>query len=254
MVTTADRVLGLLSLFSADRWRWTVEEAAEELGVPTSTAYRYFKSLAQAELLSSHVAGHYMLGPAICALDRQMRLHDPFINASRDEMKHLADEYPDTIILLTRLYKNTVMCVHREGQVLAAQGYERGRPMPLDRGAASKVILAYLPAKQVRSFAHSGTVETAPFDEAGMRDELKRIKAQGYAITRGRSIGRRWEFRYRVWDNNSLEGSLSFVLNASHKCDEQKKIIALIRARKSIEANLLLSELEPPNASFIAVK
>ena len=246
MATTADRVLGILSLFSGDRWRWTVEEAADELGVPTSTAYRYFKSLAQAELLSSHVTGIYVLGPAICALDRQMRLHDPFISASREEMKQLADEYPETIILLTRLYKNTVMCVHREGHLLGARGYERGRPMPLDRGAASKVILAYLPAKQVRGLAHAGTADTAPFDEGSMRDELKRIKAQGFAITRGEIDRTAIGISVPVFrDNNTLEGSLSFVLDAHHTCDEQRKIRALIRARKAIEANLLLSELEP---------
>lgn len=247
MATTADRVLGILSLFSGDRWRWTVEDAAVELGVPTSTAYRYFKSLAQAELLSSYVAGHYMLGPAICALDRQMRLHDPFITAAREEMKRLISEYPDTIVLLTRLYKNTVMCVHREGDALAAQGYERGRPMPLDRGAASKVILAHLPAKQVRSVATSGTNETAPFDEGEMREELRKIKAQGFSITYGEIDKGAVGISVPVFrDASALEGSLSFVLDAKRKFNVSAKIKALIRSRKLIEANLLLAELEPP--------
>lgn len=222
-----------------------MEEAAAELDVPTSTAYRYFKSLAQAELLSSHVTGHYVLGPAICALDRQMRLHDPFISAAREEMKNLANAYPETIILLTRLYKNTVMCVHREGTSLAAEGYERGRPMPLDRGAASKVILAHLPVKQVRSVATAGTKETARFDEGEMRDQLRRIKAQGYAITRGEIDQGAVGISVPVFrDANALEGSLSFVLDATRTIDEQVQIKALIRSRKAIEANMLLAELE----------
>ncbi len=159
-------------------------------------------------------------------------------------MKTLASEYPETIILLTRLYKNTVMCVHREGTALAAEGYERGRPMPLDRGAASKVILAHLLAKQVRSVATAGTNETAPFDERGMRDELRCIKSQGYAITRGEIDQGAVGISVPVFrDANALEGSLSFVLDATRKFDEQIKIRALIRSRKAIEANLLLADL-----------
>ena len=242
MATTADRVLGILALFGGDRWRWTVEEAAEELGVPTSTAYRYFKSLAQAELLSAHMTGQYMLGPAICVLDRQMRLHDPFINAARTEMNRLAAENPDTIILLSRLYKNTVMCVHREGKQLTAHGYERGRPMPLHLGAASKVILAHLNAKQLRSLSRAGDGRPS-FDEPAMRDELRRIKAQGYAITRGEIDKGAVGISVPVYrDGQALEGSLSFVLDATRENDEPTKIKALILARKAIEANLLLAE------------
>ena len=243
VATSADRVLSILALFGGDRPVWTVEDAAEELGLPTSTAYRYFKSLAQAELLSKHLSGHYVLGPAVCALDRAMRLHDPFINAARAEMERLASDNPDTIILLTRLYKNTVMCVHREGEGLSAHGYERGRPMPLHKGAASKVILAHLIPRQLRDLTaadhHAGGI-----DLDSLQDELRKIRAQGYAITHGEIDPGIVGVSVPVFRaQQALEGSLSFVLDGAQKIDRDAKIEALIRSRKTIEANLLVAGL-----------
>ncbi len=243
LATTADRVLGVLELFSDGRWNWTVEAAADELGVPTSTAYRYFKSLAQAELLSSHIPGSYILGPAICALDREMRLHDPFINAAKSEMQRLAEAHPPTIILLTKLYKNTVMCVHREGVTLTAEGYERGRPMPLERGAASKVILAFLTAKHLKNITASRP-DRSELEDPAIREELRQIKSQGYAITRGEIDPTKVGISVPVFGaGQALQGSLSFVLDGTEEHDEEAKIKELIRARKNIEANLLVAEV-----------
>lgn len=244
MTTTTDRVLGVLALFSGDRWKWTVEEAADELRLPTSTVYRYFKSLTQAELITSQLTGSYVLGPAICALDRSMRLHDPFISAAKGEMAQLAAAYPNSIILLTRLYKNTVMCVHREGEGLAAHGYERGRPMPLDRGAASKAILAHLPPRQFKSLSASDDKGQAPNLHA-LGEELRAIKAQGFSITRGEIDPGKVGISVPVFrDKHVLEGSLSFVLDGARTFDEGSKIEALIRARKAVEANLLVAEFQ----------
>ena len=243
MATTADRVLEILTLYTGQHWTWTVEEASVELDIPTSTAYRYFKSLAQAGLLSTHTPGSYILGPGICALDRQMRLHDPLISAAKTEMQRLADADRESIVLLTKLFKNTVMCVHREGENLTADGYERGRPMPLERGAASKVILAFLSAKQIRNISASSP-NAAALDDPAMREELRRLKAQGYAITRGEIDAGAIGISVPIFRaDQSLEGSLSFVLNAASATDLGPKIEALIRSRKTIEANLLVAEL-----------
>ena len=217
------------------------------LGLPTSTTYRYFRSLAKAELISSEWAGSYVLGPAVCELDRAMRLHDPFINAATAEMQALASSYAETIILLARLYKDKVMCVHREGSKLTAQGYERGRPMPLDRGAASKVILAHLPSRQLRKLTHGGGVgDTEELTE--LRSELGEIRTRGYSITRGEIDPSKVGISVPVFRGKQLlEGSLSFVLDAAGRFEEEAMVERLIRSRKTIEANLLIAEYHRPD-------
>ena len=241
LATTADRVLSLLALFSGEKWQWTVEEAALALGLPTSTTYRYFRSLASAELISSQLTGSYVLGSAVCELDRSMRLHDPFINAARNEMVSLVERHGEVIILLARLYKDKVICVHREGTNLEASGYERGRPMPLDRGAASKVILANLTTRQLRKL--SGSVDHGRAADIGeLRQELREIRAKGYSVTRGEIDPTKVGISVPVFSNSQhLEGSLSFVIKAGEPVNEDALVQALIRSRKAIEANLLLA-------------
>ncbi|MFN4099746.1 MAG: IclR family transcriptional regulator [Pararhodobacter sp.] len=239
--TTSDRVLSVLTLFAGDQPEWTVEEAAEALGLPVSTAYRYFRSLAKSGLLIPHVPGRYLLGPAIIQLDRQLQQHDPFITAARPEMLRLAGDIGDTVILLARLYRNTVMCVHQEsaGSLSIGEGYERGRPMPLDRGAASKAILANLPPRTARALAlpdENGAVPLTMND--ALRAELRQIRMQGFSITHAEIERGIRGFSVPVFrPGQVLEGSLSVVLPDTRP-DTRSVIDALIQSRKVVEANL----------------
>jgi len=244
--TTSDRVLGVLSLFAGDRPEWSIEDAAEALEMPVSTAYRYFRSLTKSGLLIPHLPGRYVLGPAIIQLDRQLQRHDPFITAARAEMARLAEEVVDTVILLARLYRHQVMCVHREhsGSLEIGEGYQRGKPMPLDRGAASKVILANLPPRTVRALSapdRDGAALLSMTD--ALRAELRQIRAQGYSITRGDIEPGIRGFSVPVFGQGEvLEGSLSVVLPDTRP-DHRSVVDRLIQARKAVEANLALNAM-----------
>ena len=238
MAATADRVLGVLDLFSGENSEWTVEGAAETLGLPVSTAYRYFRSLAASELIVTYTAGRYVLGPAIIQLDRQLRLHDPFITAAKPEMMKLASVIGgDTVVMLARLYHDKVICVHQEeaGQLRGGISYERGRPMPLDRGAASKVILANIGAKSTRELSKGGLAI-----DADLRAKLRQIRQQGFSITEAEiDKGKRGIAVPVFRSDQSVEGSLSLVVEAS-RGDQAGMVEALINARKSIEATLAI--------------
>lgn len=245
MVATADRVLGVLELFSGDQAEWTVEEAAQALGLPVSTAYRYFRSLSKSELIVAYVAGRYVLGPAIIQLDRQLRLNDPFITAAQPEMARLTDLIGgNAIVMLARLYHNKVICVHQEEVgTLSGVSYQRGRPMPLHRGAASKVILANISAKTMRAlpgFAQDrASTEKQPMDP-DLRTRLRQIRQQGFAVTEGEVDKGKIGIAVPIFRaDQSLEGSLGLVMEQS-RTDQAAPIEALINARKSIEATIAI--------------
>lgn len=154
-MATADRVLAVLGLFSIDRPEWTVEAISEALNLSGSTAYQYVRSLVVAGLLTGIRGGRYTVGPAVIELDRLTRRFEPLVNAAHDMMHRLADEHPgESVALLCRLYRLGVMCVDQYAPRAPnlAISYERGRPMPLLRGAASKVILANLPSRTLKRF------------------------------------------------------------------------------------------------------
>src|SRR6478609_4668542 len=103
--TTSDRVLSVLALFTREKSDWTVEEAAAAIGVPVSTAYRYFRSLSSAELIMPYLQGRYVLGSAIIEYDYAMRLHDPLLAAAHKVVADLADTVGECDAMLARLYK-----------------------------------------------------------------------------------------------------------------------------------------------------
>jgi len=194
LATTGERNLAVLKLFTMDAPEWTVDAAAKALGVSPSTAYEYFRSLVNARLLVAFKTGRYVIGPAVIELDRQVRRLDPLIRGASPAMSALA-AVPgmNATVLLCRLYGPTVMCVDQRTSAMLDQAlpvsFERGRPMPLFRGAASKTILANLPPRALRRhFEQSGQA----IREAGLGDDwktfntnLRRLRQKGVCVTYG---------------------------------------------------------------------
>lgn len=191
-MNTAYRVLAVLNLFTVEKPEWTVEEAAKEIGASVSTAYRYFRDLSKVGLVDSSPSGKYVLGPAIIENDRKIRLTDPLIKVGRPAMQRLVTRSGSTgVALLCRIYRNRVMCTHQEAEVIPENtvGYERGRPMPMFRGASSKVIFANLPSRTARWFFDEYHDEIAAgglgSDWETIKLNLRRIRRAGLHITRG---------------------------------------------------------------------
>jgi DNA-binding IclR family transcriptional regulator len=185
-LNTADRVLAVLTLFSMEHSEWTVETAAKELGIPVSTAYRYFASLHKAGLIVNFSAGRYVLGPAIIELDRQTRQFDPLIRSASDTMKRLISDLPfSALALVCRIYRLTVMCVDqaRTTDQHFAISYERGRPMPLLKGAASLAITAHLPTRTLKRYFETQTEIDASWED--FRRRMLKIRNAGVCMTAG---------------------------------------------------------------------
>lgn len=217
-MTTVDRALGILELFSGNQPEWTVEAAAQTLGLSQSTAYQYFRSLVESGLLSTYKTGRYVIGPAIIELDRQARQHDPLIRAARDSMSALgAMLRGDDVVLLCRLYKFTVMCVDQRAPHAPRQqvSYERGRPMPLGRGAASKVILANLPPRVLRRYYERTYPDTLNPSWAEFRKPLREIRKAKFCITYGELDRGRVGISAPIFSEGEIVGSIGLVLSES---------------------------------------
>lgn len=247
-MNSANRLLAVLNLFTVERPEWTVEDAAKEIGVSISTAYRYFGELSKVGFLDPFPSGKYTLGPAVIENDRKIRLTDPLIKVGRPAMQRLVARSGSMgVALLCRVYRNCVMCVHQEGTVLPENtvGYERGRPMPMFRGASSKVIFANLPSRTVRWFFHNYPEEIAAAalgsDWETIRLNLRRIRKHGLHITRGEVDSGRVGIAAPVFgpDHNVI-GSIAMAIPDSEATPQFiANISALVQAAaREIDAGL----------------
>ena len=225
--SSGDRLLAVLELFTIGRPEWTVEAVADQLGVSATTAYRYFKRLTKAGLITPISGAGYSLGPAIIQMDRQIQICDPMLNAARAVMLDLIQYAAEgSIILLCRQFHDRVMCMHqvmgRGPQSLVS--YERGRLMPLFRGATSKIILAHLPTRTLKSLYAPEAVEIALAGLGENWEEFRRalsvLRRAGICISRGEIDPGRVGIAAPIFDGErAILGSLTFVL-PSLRADE----------------------------------
>lgn len=188
-MNSLERMLSLLEVFTTAAPVWSTESLISYSGCTRSTCYRYIKALQTAGLLTPVAGGGFILGPRVVEMDRQIRTCDPVYNAGGAPMELLTRQTGHAA-LLCALYSDTVMCVRNVAGVDAPDGlFSRGQRRPLFQGAASKIILAHLPAHQLRSLytRHRKAIAGAGLggDWDTFRSTLRVIRQQGYCITRG---------------------------------------------------------------------
>lgn len=229
-MASADRILQILELFTPARPAWNAAEAAQAVKISRASAYRYFAQLEDAGFIEPIAGRRYALGPRIVELDRQIRLADPLVQASADEMVKLARE-TGGIALLCRLHKDRVLCIHQERGTRAPRfvSYERGRAMPLQRGATSKVILALLPPKERERLA--ARVDAKALDE---------IRRERLCVAYGEVDPEACGVAVPLEESSRVVGSLSVVLPAAvAKGRLLKSTVKLVReAGQRIESEL----------------
>lgn len=184
-----EKMLAILDLFQSGSLRWASDEMADRLGYSRSTLYRYLGVLTDAGLLTSLPNIGYTLGPRITELDHELRSSDPLITNGRPLLQTLVKEI-NGFGLLCRHYRGHVLCVHQEPGISGiSSSYERGRAMPLLRGATSRVILAHLSAQQLRRIYGqlSGALSEGGFGRTlkEVQDSLRAIRKDGYCLSRG---------------------------------------------------------------------
>ena len=215
-----NRMLRILGLFDLERPVITPEWLVEQLGVSRASVYRDLGQLAAAGMLERVADRGYVLGPLVVELDRQIRMADPLIAAAEELLKRLAKETGGTV-LLCRFHGNKVLCIHQVNcrNPALSVSYQRGRAMPLYRGATSKIILAHLPQRQLKQL---WTAERTTFVAAGLPNDFTRlekaldaIRELGYCFTQGEVDPEAAGFAVPLRDGEHLLGSLSVVMPAA---------------------------------------
>ncbi|GLO69982.1 hypothetical protein MACH17_14990 [Phaeobacter inhibens] len=227
-MATADKLLSVMKLFTMDEPEWTVEEATKRLELSSSSTYRYFNSLSALGFVEALNPGVYTLGPAIIEFDRMIRRQDQLVKTATPIMRRLVDLTDDAgSVLLCRKFRHQVMCVHSEGFVDPDKSlsYERGRPLGLFLGAASRVVLAYIPGRNLKAIYAENEKEIegsglgATWEE--FRRSLKRIRNDAIVVAYGQLDAGKVGIAAPIFAaNKSIIGSITLVLN-EHEVNAQ---------------------------------
>ncbi len=233
-MSSLERMLKVIDAFSEDAPVWTVDQLVEVLGASRSTTYRYVKELVEAGFLAPVGGGGYILGPRIIELDRQIRHCDPLLTLGRDVVGGLLPQVGEGIVFICALVGDDVISVYRRETPNSLDiSYSRGRPMPLFRGSASRVILAHLPERRLTKFFlyHREAIEEAGLggDWESFRRNLREIRARPYLTGRAQVDKGVFAISAPVFDGDGhILASLTLVIPEARADREDMDALAAI--------------------------
>lgn len=244
MKKNSSRQILILQLFERNRPVWTVGEMTRTLGLPESTVYRHVRNLVAAQFLDPVTGAGYALGPAFIRYESILRETDPLIlRASPAMAALLAQAGPKCTVMLSRRFKDCVMCVHElRGSKAGETGYGRGVAMPMFLGATSKAILAQLPPRMLRD-VYLGNEDTIRRvlrirDWKEFRGKVKEIRQAGFVITESEVTKGRIGIAAPVTRNGQPLASITLVGSAWSKAKIEEYVPHVCNAAAQISKSL----------------
>jgi len=235
----ARRVLALMLTFTADDNTLTARQLADRTGIALPTVYRYITLLRETGLLAGDERGSYRLSARLMGLARAAEAAESIIEYADAEMRQLADQTGETVILV-RLIGRSAVCVHRvqSAQRLRIE-YEPGATLPIERGASSRLLLAGLAPHQRKDYL-APLAERDPEAAAALEQRIVTAGRQGFATSEEEIYTGVWAASAPVTQGKRTLAALTVpspLVRAS--ADERKNLLDLVRAAaKNINAEL----------------
>lgn len=216
---TVSRTLALVQLLAGTDDSVAVHEVAEKLGLPPSSTHRLLQQfLAEGFAVADPLTRRYRRGPAfrrVVALVQKRSSLAQVVQPYLEELTQVCDE-ATLFAVYDRTTVSVVFVAKTESSHQLSYRIDLNTPVSAYWGSSSQVILAYLPeAEQRRVVAAAGPSPVGarePLQEDELAARLARIRAKGYAVTKGQKLPGAVGTAAPVFDSNGIVGSLTVTI------------------------------------------
>jgi DNA-binding IclR family transcriptional regulator len=163
----------------------SVAELAEELELPTSTAYRYVRSLREYGLIEE-TQGIYVPGWRLMEISGQHLTHTKLAELGVECLRTLTYQTSETSVLAVRAGSHAICLRQVVSPLPQRHAFRINELLPLYAGAGQRVLLAYAP-RAVLDIVLAGIVPRAsgaPAHEQ-LLASLAAVRRDGFALSRG---------------------------------------------------------------------
>jgi DNA-binding IclR family transcriptional regulator len=221
----SERVIELLLAFTREQHTRSVKHLAAATGIPLPTVYRYVAFLRGMGLLVERGDGLFSLSARVIGLAQAAEAAESLIDIAHPVMQRLSDEVGETVILV-RLVAGAAVCVHRiESSHHLRISFEPGQPLPAQRGASGRLLLASLgPRELERELAGAD-------DPERLRAEVETARERGWACSSEEIDRGVFAAAAAVYERGRIIASLSVpspLVRAPEAAQEQ--LLARVRA------------------------
>jgi DNA-binding IclR family transcriptional regulator len=229
----------VLQAFSPQHHTLTARDLAEATGIPLPSMYRYIALLRETGLLVGDDHGAYHLSARLVSLARAAEAAESIIDIADPVMRELMNECGETVILV-RLFGRVPVCVHRvESSHHLRATFEPGQPLPLERGASGRVLLAGL-APQVRREYLASLSRTDPAAAARLERVVAEAAERGWAVSEEEIDRGVWAASAAVTDGRSTVAAMTVPSPLVRAPSElQERLLGQLRAAARQVSELL---------------
>lgn len=215
--TSFARGLRLL-LTVSDRGEIRVDELASVLGMPTSSVYRYLRTLVEFGFVD-HRDGRYRLGPRLLISSGSIVTSEQLVRLSDAILRELVDATGETALVSRRVGLAAVNVHQVESPKPIRVSFPPGATAPLYAGATSRVLLAYAPVEIVDEVLAQGLepVTRSTLSARALRRGLAEILTAGIATSTGELVESTVEVAVPILRRDGIVGALA-VTGPADRC------------------------------------
>lgn len=186
-VSVLDRVLAILDQFTEGTPYLTLSEVSRGAGLNVTTTHRLLGSLLERGMVRRVDDRKYGLGPRLLSLANNAHGHLQLQQLALPIMRSLRDSTGETVGLhVVNGVERSVIDQVESRESLRRTYTNLGTPIPLNQGAPSKAILAYMPQSVIDTVLRGDltpATERTLVDKDELREQLTQIVRDGYSLS-----------------------------------------------------------------------
>lgn len=186
---TVVRAFDILYCFTEDDPPLSVAEVARRVGLNRTTTHRLLATLEHCRAVQRSASGsHFSLHPHLLQFASIVLKSSDLRTVAQDPMARLWEKTGETVALHVRDRLSRIVFMQMESRHDLKVTYPRmGEEIPLNLGAPSKAILAFLSEEEVQTFLDigelTGTTEASITDVPSLVSEIETTRARGYSLS-----------------------------------------------------------------------
>ncbi|HYG91748.1 MAG TPA: IclR family transcriptional regulator [Azospirillum sp.] len=181
------RALAIFDAFDAAHTAMTLQEIAQRLQMPKTTAFRLVNTLEKAGFLVRLETQEYCLSWKLVRLSGLVKSNLGIRETARPVMIELSRRSGETITLnaLSGIERVCIEVIDTPSPLMSI--VKPGEHVPLLFGATGRLLMAYMSSEELEEVLRRSP-QGSTIDRVALQRELERFRAQGYALTSGQRV------------------------------------------------------------------
>lgn len=201
MIRAVGRALAIFDAFDNEHLSLSLQEIAERILMPKTTAFRLVATLERAGFLIRMDNQQYCLSLKIARLGGLVRSTLSIREIARPIMLEVNKQTQETITLNTVVGTDRMVLEVVDSPAPLMSMARLGQHQPLFLGASSRILLAYMEPAELDHVLKTNAAGV-DFDRAAFDRELARFRRQGYALSRGQRVAGLTAIAVPIFDIN----------------------------------------------------